>query len=86
MKDIIKAHKRIHGDKEVQTAKIVFSNDGIQECKSTSISLDVFAIRFEGCRQVYSPGILRIKEAGKKLAKSEEFKYFALQKVLDDFE
>ena len=86
MKDIVKVHKRIHPNKTVQTCKIVFSNDGVNESNSTAISLDIFVIRFDGCRQVYAPAILRVKEAGKELVKSKEFKYFALNKVLDDIE
>lgn len=40
-------------------AKVVLSLDGMSESKSTSISLDVYSIRFIGCRDIYPIKIIR---------------------------
>ena len=37
----------------------MLSLDGVSESKSTSISLDVYTIKFEGCREVYPLKIIR---------------------------
>ena len=36
-----------------------FSLDGIQECKSSSLSADVFSVSFQGCKTVYPVRIIR---------------------------
>lgn len=38
---------------------IQLSIDGVSETKSTSVSLDVFSIKFDGCRDIYPVKILR---------------------------
>ena len=42
-----------------QECKLQLSNDGVSESLSTSISLDVFSIKFEKCRKVYPVRIVR---------------------------
>ena len=38
---------------------IQLSSDGVSECRSNSISLDVYSIRFIGCKQIYPIKIIR---------------------------
>ena len=38
---------------------IDFSLDGIQECKSSSLSADIYSISFKGCKTVYPIKIIR---------------------------
>jgi hypothetical protein len=42
-----------------QLKDIILSSDGVAESKSSSTSLKVYSIRFEGCRQPYVFGIIR---------------------------
>ena len=56
MEDVIEIHKKVcpHFQK-----KLDFSLDGIQECKSSSLSADVYSVSFHGCRTVYPVRIIR---------------------------
>jgi hypothetical protein len=39
--------------------RLIIGNDGLPECKSSSISLDVVSCQFEGCKTVFPWKILR---------------------------
>lgn len=38
---------------------VVMSVDGVQECRSNSVSLDVYSIKFKDCRNIYPLKIIR---------------------------
>ena len=40
--------------------EVQLSSDGVSECRSTSVSLDVYSIRIIGCQQVYPICIVRL--------------------------
>ena len=42
-----------------QETKVIMSLDGVSETKSTSTSLDVYSIKFEGCRDIFPVKIVR---------------------------
>ena len=51
---------RIHGQNlHEDNHQIVMSVDGVSESKSTNTSLDVYSIKFKGCRDVYPVKIVR---------------------------
>ena len=54
--DIVKIHRQnSHGENN----QIVCSLDGVSETKSTTTSLDVYTIKFKGCRDIYPVKIVR---------------------------
>ena len=56
MKDV----KRLHAEACSEFHPILdLSVDGIQECKSSSLSADVYSVSFHGCRTVYPVMIIR---------------------------
>ena len=61
VKDVIKIHRELHGDNDGENweHKIILSLDGVSESKSSNISLDVYSIKFKGCREVYPIKIIR---------------------------
>ena len=84
MPEIIDLHKRQHL-RPVNTKDILFGNDGVAESRSTSVSLDIFTIKFVGCRQTYIPAIYRETPNGKAIMKKNrnvQHKYWALNQVL----
>lgn len=57
MKDVSSIHESIcpnHQSRDVQ-----LSLDGVQECRSNSVSLDVYSVKIEGCRNIYPLKIVR---------------------------
>lgn len=55
---------RIHGRNSHQENRIMLSMDGVSESKSTTISLDVYSLKFEGCRDIYPLKIIRPLQKG----------------------
>ena len=60
--------------------QVQLSSDGVAECRSNAVSLDVFSVRFLGCKQVYPLTIIRAID--KKSV--NELTY--LRRILEDFE
>lgn len=58
--------------------QIILSLDGVSESKSTSISLDVYSIKFRGCRDVYPVKIIR------PIVKNQVDDYEQFRMVLED--
>ena len=56
--------KRIHSGNSHSENRIKLSLDGVSETKSTTTSLDVYSIKFEGCRDVYPIKIVRPLQKG----------------------
>ena len=60
IEDILRIHGGISDDHlQKEQIRILLSLDGVSESKSTSISLDVYSIKFEGCRDVFPFKIIR---------------------------
>ena len=59
MKDVLRIHLAICEDHRLHPPVIQLSLDGIQESKSSSISLDVFSVKFNHCRNIYPISITR---------------------------
>lgn len=75
-------HERSAGrePREYQTKRVVLSNDGVNESKSTNASLNVYAVQFMGCRAVYPVRISKTEQGQEKPPQSH-----LLQGVIDDF-
>lgn len=58
IEDILKIHEAHSHDME-NAKSIQLSIDGVSESKSTNISLDVYSLKFKGCREVYPIKIVR---------------------------
>lgn len=58
IEDVVELHKAICPSAEESPAAIL-SLDGVQECKSNSVSLDVFSIKMPNCRHMYPLKIKR---------------------------
>ena len=57
---MIKFHAYLHGDKPgCRTDELNLAVDGIKECKSNKVSLNIFAVKFPACRMVYNVCIQR---------------------------
>ena len=56
MKDVIQQHKAACPNFQCH---LDFSLDGVQECKSSSLSADVYTVSFKNCRTVYPIRIIR---------------------------
>ena len=50
---------RIHRENNHNEDRVILSLDGVSESKSTSTSLDVYSIKFKGCREIYPVKIIR---------------------------
>ena len=61
--DLIRFHKRIHrhaaNAAASDTSRALLSNDGVAECKGSSVSHNVFSLRFRNCGLVYPIAIVR---------------------------
>ena len=55
VQDLIAFHESKHT--ECQSVYAMLSNDGVNECNSNNISLDVFSICFAGCK-IWHPIII----------------------------
>lgn len=55
-------HKKIHYPREVTTNRVTLSVDGVNESGSSSISLLIYSLRFEGCRLIHCIGVVRPQE------------------------
>ena len=54
MCDVIAFHQAIHDSvSDVNVSVADFSVDGVKECNSNKVSLNVHSIRFTGCRNIY---------------------------------
>ena len=78
MKDVLAIHASVCPNHARQRVKAQLSLDGVGECLSTNVSLDVYSIKFEGCKQVYPIRII------KPLKKVNLDLYQQLNDVLDD--
>ena len=54
----MKEHAKTCGQHN-QTPIVTFSLDGVQESKSTNASMDIFCIKFKGCRSIYPLKIIK---------------------------
>lgn len=63
--DVIRFHKSVHTG-EVQVTNVHLGIDGVAEAKSNKVSLNVFALMFPGCRNVYCICIQRPKHSADK--------------------
>lgn len=55
----MKLHTDNHGGNPACIDVVAFSTDGVKESKSGKTSLNVFSLRFSGCRLVYPVVIQR---------------------------
>ena len=60
-KDILEMHKKICPNNH-DNPVVNFSLDGVQESRSSSTSLDVYCIKFHGCRNIYPVRLIRPNE------------------------
>ncbi len=65
LQEVIAWHEKAHPNKHTSTA-INLSIDGIPESRSSGLSLEVLSIRFYGCDNIYSIGILQPGRKGVK--------------------
>lgn len=56
--DVLDIHEKICGNHH-EERNIQLSIDGVQECRSNSISLDVYSMKMKNCRTVYPLKIIR---------------------------
>ena len=56
---MIQIHSSICPDHQLHPPVIQLSLDGIQESKSSTNSLDIFSVKFNGCRNIYPISIVR---------------------------
>jgi hypothetical protein len=70
VKHFVKLHKNMHSSNGLKcsTDTICFSGDGVPESKQQSV--DIFSIRFDGCRTVYNIKVVK-KYKGAKLTASD---------------
>ena len=61
IQDLIQFHRQTHEGNPVaaDTTHCFVGNDGVKECNSTSVSLNVYAVRFKNCGLVYPVCIVR---------------------------
>lgn len=64
VREIRKFHDKLHhieadSEEAQQTRHAILSNDGVQEVKSNSRSLNVFTLQFRDCKVVYPIAIIR---------------------------
>jgi hypothetical protein len=61
--DLVDFHEVLHDTKVLGTAlaRIKLSSDGVQECNSNSVSIDVISIKFENCKAVYVVSAVRTR-------------------------
>lgn len=59
MRDILSIHNTICPNFGNQRRKLQLSCDGVSESLSTTITLDVYSVKFEGCRVIYPIRIIR---------------------------
>ena len=58
--EIHKIHRKIcRRGRQIQNPKIKLSLDGVQESKSSTVSLETFSINFIGCRTIYPIRLIR---------------------------
>ena len=60
MHDILSFHEAKHNCILGRPVEISLSNDGVQECGSTSVSLNVFSVRIMGCQTVYPLAVVKV--------------------------
>lgn len=58
MSDALQIHEELC-PRDTQDRKIVLSTDGVQECHSNMVSIDVFSFKHQGCRNVYPIKLIR---------------------------
>lgn len=73
METLIGFHRQIHGD-GVNVSSVAVGVDGVQEAKSSKVSLNIFAIKFSGCRNIY-PLTIQRPEPSAGVAKDEAKRY-----------
>lgn len=56
--EVLKFHQGIHPGREAAT-EVNLGVDGIKESNSSKVSLNVFAVKFPDCRNVYNVAIQR---------------------------
>ncbi len=65
LKAVKEMHRNGHGD-GVNCKNVDMSLDGVPESKSSGLSIEVLSIRFHGCDNIYSVGILQPAKKGLK--------------------
>ena len=78
MKDVITIHETLCPIHHVQKREVQLSLDGVSESLSTTVSLDVYSIKFPGCKHIYPLRVI------KPLHKFEIDHIEQFKKVLDD--
>lgn len=58
MEDVIEIHDKICPNTE-EEKRIQLSLDGVQECRSNSVSLDIYSVKMNKCRNIYPLKIIR---------------------------
>lgn len=58
MKDVLKLHQEVCPN-HVESPEVKLSLDGVQECRSNSVSMDVYSVKMENCRNIYPLKIIR---------------------------
>ena len=75
--DIFKLHdKMCPRSGEPDGSKVMISLDGVAECKSTSVSIDVYSTKMKNCRMVYPHRLVRPLGKYKGLDNQEQLKKF----------
>ena len=72
LSDIIQCNEKLHPNIQHEDYKLIISNDGVPESKSSSISLDVISVKFTHCKTIFPWKILRTQK-GFKLSAKEYF-------------
>ena len=76
----MKIYAKNHGEISNQQINIFLSVDGVSETKSTTTSLDVYTLKFEGCREIFPIKIVR--PLSKNIVNHEEQFHSVLTAIL----
>ena len=79
--DIIALHKKVHPDHKVDV--VILSNDGVSPFRSSSISLNVYSVRFGACKETYPIMIFHPTRACRREVVSQET---LNRRILADFQ
>ena len=75
--DIFNLHdKMCPRSREADSSKVIVSLDGVAECRSTSVSLDVFSTKMKNCRLIYPHRIVRPLGKYRGLNSQDQLKKF----------
>ena len=86
--DILNFHNRRHRTMRNET-HLVLGTDGVVQSKSSTASLDIFTVEFEGCPTVYPFSVVKVHPSNardkKELAKNTELSKLLSTQVLERF-